>query len=491
MSFILAIDQSTSATKGVLFSESGELVDKVSSDHRQIYPQAGWLEHDAAEIWKNVLKVIRELAERNDLHANQPLGISIANQRETFVVFDRKTGEPLHNAIVWQCRRGALLCDELREQGKEPLIRARTGLKLDTYFPAAKISWLMRQYPDIAAKIHSGEAVIGTIDAYLIHRLTRGEVFATDHTNASRTLLYNVHQLHWDQELCNLFAVPMHALPKVQPCDARFGKTDVEGLFTEPLPICGVMGDSQASLFAQQCYEPGMGKATFGTGTSVLVNVGTNSKLTLEGAVLALAWVIDREPTYALEGIINYSSATIAWLKDQLGLIADASESEALARQVEDNGGVYLVPAFAGLSAPHWQPEARAAILGMSGHTSKAHVVRAALESIGYQIRDVLDMIHDESGITPNLLRADGGPTRNNFLMQFTADITQLPWSVSSVVESSALGAAMAGLLRLGATSLETLANQPRSDKEFIPQIPSAEADRLHQAWQAAVKRVL
>ena len=481
MSLILAVDQSTSATKAVLLDAEGNLIDKVSIDHRQIYPQAGWVEHDPEEIWLNVCKAAKELVDRNEKLTGQIVGLSLSNQRETFVAFDRKTGKPLHNAIVWQCRRGDPLCAELRDAGHERFVKERTGLKLDTYFPASKITWLVREYPEIAAKLQAGEAVIGTMDAYLIHRLTQGREFACDSTNASRTLLYDVHRLGWEQELCDLFEVPLSALPEVRESSDHFGETTIAGVLEAPIPICGVMGDSQASLFAQQCYEPGMGKATFGTGTSVMVNVGSQSNLDIEGAVLALAWVVQGEPTYALEGLINYSAATIAWLKDQLELITDAAESERLAREVTGNGGVYLVPAFAGLSAPYWNPEARAAIVGMSGHTTKAHIVRAALESISYQLRDVLEMIRQESGIAPKLMQADGGPTRNDFLMQFTADITGLPWMVSPVAESSALGAAMAGMLGLGIRcSLEELAELPREAKPYHPTMPSESAEELH-----------
>lgn len=492
MSLVLAVDQSTSATKGVLLDAEGNLLDKVSIDHRQIYPQAGWVEHDAEEIWLNLRKAASQLVQRNESVVPQIVGLSLSNQRETFVVFERKTGTPLHNAIVWQCRRGDPLCAELRDAGHEKIVKQRTGLKLDTYFPASKIAWVIREHPEIAAKLHSGEAVIGTIDAYLIHRLTQGREFVCDSTNASRTLFYDVHRLRWDQELCELFEVPMSALPEVRESSDRFGETTIDDVLKTPIPICGVMGDSQASLFAQQCYEPGMGKATFGTGTSVMVNVGSQSSLDVEGAVLALAWVVRGEPTYALEGLINYSAATIAWLKDQLQLISDAAESERLAREVTDNGGVYFVPAFAGLSAPYWNPEARAAIVGMSGHTSKAHLVRAALESISYQLRDVLEMIRVESGIAPKLMQADGGPTRNDFLMQFTADITRLPWKVSPVAESSALGAAMAGFLGLSIrSSLEELAGLPRESKQYHPTMPPERAEELHAQWQSAVQRVL
>ncbi len=492
MSLILALDQSTSATKAVLFDQSGRIVDKAAREHRQIYPQSGWVEHDAEEIWQNVLVVVRELTERHASALGELAGLSITNQRETFVIFDRTTGRPLHNAIVWQCRRGDALCQELVTAGHEPLVRESTGLKLDTYFPASKIVWLMRERPKFADEIRAGRAVIGTIDAYLVFRLTEGKVFASDHTNASRTLLYDVHRLIWDPELCNLFAIPASALPEVRDCSAKFAETTVAGCLPRAVPICGVMGDSQASLFAQRCFEPGMAKATFGTGTSVLLNVGDQKQTLLKGAVLALAWVLDGQPTYALEGLINYSSATIAWLRDQLGLISDVSECELLATSVDDAAGVYLIPAFAGLSAPHWKPDARAAILGMTGHTQKAHIVRAALESISYQIRDVLDMMQEESRVIPQMLLADGGPTCNEFLMQFTADMIERDLVVTNTPESTALGAAFAGMLGLGIhDSLNALAALPRETKTYHPQKSSAQVANLRGGWQAAVECLL
>jgi glycerol kinase len=541
---ILALDQSTSATKAVLFDDAGQVLDRASRDHRQIYPQPGWVEHDAEEIWQNVLAVVREVAERNREKLAQLAGLSITNQRETILVFDRATGQPLHNAIVWQCRRGDPICQQLREQvmgiapasgaandalvvgsaagmGEslcsstaqnvrrggapnssrggcappitvEEFVRNKTGLKIDTYFSASKLKWLIAEKPDLAARLKSGNAVIGTIDAYLVHRLTGGKVFATDHTNASRTLLFDIGKLRWDEELCALFDVPPRALPEVRESAAQFGDTDAAGALPKRVPIVGVMGDSQASLFAQRCYQPGMAKATFGTGTSVLLNIGNQFRLSEKGAVVALAWVWQGKPTYACEGIINFSAATIEWLKNQLGLIQNVSEVEALATSVADNGGVYLVPAFAGLSAPYWSPDARAAITGMTAHTRKEHVVRAALESIAYQIRDVLDMMRADAKLELQALHADGGPTRNKFLMQFTADMTGAELKVSEVAESSAWGAAMSGLLGLGVCkSLDDLAALPRETKVFRPQMDAAKAKQLHAGWLTAVKRVL
>jgi glycerol kinase len=491
-SYILAIDQSTSATKAVLFDAAGGVIDKASREHRQIYPQPGWVEHDAEEIWQNVLAVVRELATRVREELTSAAGLSITNQRETFVVFDRRTGQPLTNAIVWQCRRGDAICRELAEAGQDGLVRRKTGLKLDTYFSGSKIKQLLADRRDIRERLERGNALFGTIDTYLIYRLTGGKMFATDPTNASRTLLYDIGQFRWDEELCRIFNVPMLALAEVRESFASFGETDAGDVLPKALPICGVMGDSQASMFAQRCFESGAAKATFGSGTSVMLNVGGELKHSEGGAVAALAWVYHGRPTYALEGIINYSSATISWLKDQLGLIHDAAETDALARSVDDNGGVYLVPAFAGLSAPYWSQAARAAIVGMTAHSRKEHIVRAALEAIAYQIRDVLDMMRRDAGVAPQRLHADGGPTRNEFLMQFTADITGVELVVSEVPESSALGAALAGRVGLGHVStLQELAAATQSTRVYEPQISRDQADANYAGWQAAVKRVL
>ena len=492
MSLILALDQSTSATKAVLFDAQGKVLDRASREHPQIYPRPGWVEHDGGEIWQNVLAVVREVAGRNPDKLAQLAGVSITNQRETILVFDRATAKPLHNAIVWQDRRGDPICQELHEQGHDKLVQAKTGLKIDTYFSASKIKWLVSENPGIAGKLKSGDAVIGTIDAYLVHRLTGGKVFATDHTNASRTLLFDIGKLRWDEELCRLFDVPLGALPEVRESAAQFGETDVGGILPRRVPICGVMGDSQASLFAQRCYLPGMVKATFGSGTSVLLNIGGEFRQSERGAVTALAWVWHGQPTYAFEGIINYSAATISWLKNQIGLIQSSSDVEKLATAVADNGGVYLVPAFSGLSAPYWRPEARAAIIGMTAYTSREHIARAAEEAIAYQIRDVLDMMRADARINLQNLHADGGPTRDRFLMQFTADLTGVELKVSEIAESSAWGAAMSGLAGLGIyNSLDDLAALPREVRIYRPQMDSARVKQLHDGWLAAVRRVL
>jgi glycerol kinase len=492
MNYVLAIDQSTSATKAVLFDEACQLVDRASREHRQIYPQPGWVEHDAEELWQNTLAVLRELANRNVDRFSGVIGLAITNQRETFVVFDRRSGRPLHHAIVWQCRRGDAVCQELQSAGAEELVRQRTGLKLDTYFSAPKIKRLLRDKPILRQQVASGDALIGTIDTYLVYRLTSGNLFATDCTNASRTLLFDIDRLGWDEALCDLFNVPVRALAEVRECFDNFGQTDAAGAFPRSVPICGVMGDSQASLFSQGCFETGLAKATFGSGTSVLLNTGGQRHGSDHGPVSALAWVREGRPTYAREGLINYSSATIDWLKNQLGMFADASETASMASAVDDNGGVYFVPAFAGLSAPHWSQSARAAILGMTSHTRREHIVRAALEAIAYQINDVLEMMKSESGVTTRVLYADGGATRNEFLMQFTSDITRTELAVAEVAESSARGAAMAAMLGLGTVRSLADFGQRRGDvKTYQPKMERAKADQLYSDWRLAVRRVL
>lgn len=487
MSHILTIDQSTSATKGLLYDDRGSLLEKASLDHRQIYPQPGWVEHDAEEIWRNALSVLTTITAKA-----RPLCLSITNQRETIVVFDRATGKPLHNAIVWQCRRGDPICAELRSAGHDELVTRKTGLKIDTYFSASKLTWLVRNKPEIAAKLATGEALIGTIDAYLIYRLTGGKVFASDHTNASRTLLFDISNLKWDQELCRIFQVPMDALPEPRDSSARFGETDLGGLLDTPIPICGVMGDSQASLFAHRCFSEGMAKVTLGTGSSVLLNVGPTLRYGGESACSTIAWTHLGMPTYSFEGIISYAAATIAWLKDQLGLIAEPKETEAAALAVPDNGGVYLVPAFAGLSAPYWSPEARAAIVGMTAHTNRNHIIRAALESIAYQLKDVLEMMKQRAGGQLRTINADGGATRNAFLMQFIADMTGLEVAAAQIPDCSPLGAAMAGMLGMGVhESLDALAGLPRDVVRYQPSMPADRVQAFHAGWQRALRQVL
>jgi glycerol kinase len=494
---ILGIDQSTSATKALLFTPAGELLDKTSLPHRQIYPRPGWVEHDAEQIYANTLQAIGQLLDKHPDLLQDLLCLSLTNQRETFVIFERASGKPLHNAIVWQCRRGEPVCAELVAAGHSEQVQQLTGLKIDTYFPAPKLKWLLDDQPALRQKLITGEALFGTIDTYLIYRLTGGRVFATDHTNASRTLLYDIRKLRWDEGLCELFGAPPAALPEVRESSARFGVTDLEGRLGRPLPICGVMGDSQAALFAQRAFKAGSAKVTFGTGSSILLNLGDELKYSANGIVTTIGWVYQGRPTYAFEGITNFTGAIIAWLRDQLNLIDSADETEALATAVENNGGVYLVPAFVGFSAPYWRPEARAAILGLTPYSTKNHVVRAALESIAYLIYDVLKLMGQEAGLELQNVRADGGAVKNRFLMQFVADITRLTVRVSSLPELSALGAVFCGALGMREEydaqyhSLQELQALPMAYLDYRPAMPIEQAQALYQGWQNAIRQIL
>ncbi|MEY4761527.1 MAG: hypothetical protein RLZZ200_1383 [Pseudomonadota bacterium] len=492
MKHLLAIDQSTSASKAVLFDMAGHVLDKAGREHRQHYPQAGWVEHDAEEIWTTTLAACAELLGRQPTVRDTVIGLSITNQRETVVVFDRDTGRPLHPAMVWQCRRGEALCEAQRQQGRDATVRNRTGLRIDGYFSASKLQWLVRERPAIAELLRQGRALIGTMDTYLIYRLTSGAVFATDHTNASRTLLYDIGTLRWDPESCDWWQVPITALADVRDCAADFGSTDLGGLLPRAVPIRGVMGDSQAALFAQHCFEAGTAKATFGTGSSVLLNVGSKKPSAAQGSVAALAWVHDGKPTYALEGIVNYSAATLNWLRDQLGLVSSIEEATALAGDAGANDGVYLVPAFTGLSAPHWRHDARAAIVGLSAHSDRRHIVRAAFEAMAYQLRDVLEMMRAESGVELQQLQADGGPSANALLMQFTADIIGAGLQVAEYPECSARGAALMGLLGLGEqASISALRGLQGQGKQYQRSMPAEVAQKNYEGWQRAVRQVL
>jgi glycerol kinase len=488
----LAIDQSTSATKAMLFTPEGSLIDQETFSHRQIYPRAGWVEHDADEIFNNTLKAASTLLKRHSNQWNSLLALSITNQRETFVLFDRETGKPLYNAIVWQCRRGDELCKELVIAGKEDVVHELTGLKIDTYFPASKLRWLLDARPDLSARLKDGSALFGTIDTYLVYRLTGGKVYATDHTNASRTLFYDIGKLAWSQELREVFGLEFGVLPDVRESSAWYGDTDLAGYLNRRIPICGVIGDSQSALFAQCCFMPGSAKVTFGTGSSVLLNIGHEKRLSAHGTLTALGWVLQGQPTYAFEGIINFTGATITWMRDQLQLIANPAETETLAQSVSDSDGVYLIPAFVGLSAPYWRADVRAAILGMTPSTTRAHVVRAALESIGYIVTDVLKAMGEDAEVKLSTIHADGGAVRNAFLMQFVADMNQLTVRAAEIPELSALGAVFNGGLGLKIyRSLEDLQKLPFGFVEYTSSMDSVRANNMFTGWQAAVQQVL
>ncbi len=487
----LALDQSTSSTKALLFAADGRVLDSEARGHAQHTPQPGWVEHDAEEIWRNALGVLGVLLGRHRERIPHLACLSLANQRETVVVFERGSGRPLHPAIVWQCRRGDRFCAEQGRAGRGEELRRRTGLPLDAYFSASKLQWLARNRPELRARMGRGEAVAGTMDAYLVHRLTEGRVCATDSTNASRTLLYDIHRLGWDPELCGWWEVPAAALPEVRDGLGRFGETTLGGLLPRPLPICGVLGDSQAALLGQGCVRPGMAKVTFGTGSSVLLNIGAKPLASGQGLVTALAWTHRGVPTYAFEGIIISSAATLAWLKDQLGLIGDFASSEALAQEVADNGGVYLVPAFAGLGLPYWKPAARGAILGLSTASDRRHVVRAALESVALQLHDVLAAMGGEAPAPIARLYGDGGPTANRFLMQLTADATGTELRIPAGSNGAARGAMIAGRIALGELAGPEAAPASGEEAVYRPAMPAEALRRLREGWSAAVRRVI
>jgi glycerol kinase len=489
---VLAIDQSTAATKALLFTIDGYLIDQEFLPHVQHYPQSGWVEHNADEIYQNTIKVASSLLNRHLQEKNSILAVSLTNQRETFVLFDRSTGTPLYPAIVWQCRRGDPICQTLREEGKSKTVHDLTGLKIDTYFPASKLCCLLNERPDIRQKLATGSALFGTIDTYLIYRLTNGQVYATDHTNASRTLFFDIEKLSWSEDLCKLFGVEFGVLPDIRESSEWYGDTDLAGLLSRRVPIYGVMGDSQAALFAQRCFSPGEVKVTFGTGSSILLNIGDQKCLSTENTLTALGWVCQGKPTYAYEGILNFTGATIAWLRDQLQLIKDPSETELLALSVPDTDGVYLIPAFVGLSAPYWRNDVKAAILGITPATTRSHIIRAALESIAYSVTDALGSMKEDANLNLDMIHADGGAVRNKFLMQYVSDLNQISVHASQTPELSSLGAVLNGCLGLKVyKSLHDIAELPLEFIEFKPQITQVRRDQLLSGWQNAIKQVL
>lgn len=489
--YILAVDQSTSATKAILFDEACRLINRVNIEHKQYYPQAGWVEHDAEEIYANMIEAIGRLLRETEVEADAEFSLAITNQRETVVVWETATGKPIGKAVVWQCQRGAEICRALKEAGHEKTFLAKSGLLIDPYFSASGVKWLLDHTPGAREAAEAGALRMGTIDAWLIWKLTEGRVHATDYTNASRTLLFNIHTLDWDDELLELFTIPRSMLPEAKPCDTIFGRTTIEGLFPEGIEIAGVLGDSHGALAGQMCFEAGMGKATYGTGSSVMVNIGEEAVAAPEGLVTSVGFAAQGKVFYAFEGNIHCTGATLRWLTDQLQLIASPAETESLATSIESTNGVYLVPAFAGLGAPWWNSEAKAVICGMTLGTTKAHVVRAALEAIPYQIKDLIDLMTGQAGVKLKELRVDGGPTRNKFLMQFQADMLGATINRADLEEASALGAVvMNGLARGVWSSLEEVARLRTSDNRILPTMEEAKRAELYGGWIEAVKLV-
>ncbi|CAG7630658.1 Glycerol kinase [Paenibacillus solanacearum] len=483
--YILSLDQGTTSCRAILFDREGAIIHTAQQEFRQIFPEPGWVEHDADEIWQVQLQVMKQVAAQ--VPAGSIAAIGITNQRETTVVWDRVTGKPLHNAIVWQCRRTSALCHTLKEQGLEPMIKQKTGLVLDPYFSGTKLKWLLDTFPHIREKADKGEALFGTIDSWLIWNLTEGKVHATDVSNASRTMLLNIHTLQWDEDILVKFGIPAAMLPEVRPSSGLYGHTALLDPQI-PVPIAGAAGDQQAALFGQGCFREGMAKNTYGTGCFILNNTGDKPVLSKNGLLTTVAWQIGDRVDYALEGSVFIAGAVIQWLRDGLGLIGDAAETEALARSVDDTEGVYFVPAFAGLGTPYWEPDARGMITGLTRASGKAHLVRAALEAIAYQSRDVLEVMQQETGVRLSELRVDGGAVRNEFLMQFQADMMSVSVVRPKVTESTALGAAFLAGLAVGFWSgLSELEQLKGLDRVFQPEQGEAYSEAKYAGWRRAL----
>lgn len=444
--YVLGIDQSTQGTKALLFDAEGKLLCRTDLPHQQMIDEKGWVEHDPEEIYRNTISAVKLLVEKAGIDKGEIRALGISNQRETALVWDRVSGHPVYNAVVWQCARGAAICEKIAAQGKAELIRSHTGLSLSPYFSAAKIAWVLQNVKGAAEKADKGELCCGTVDSWLVYKLTKGTVFRTDYSNASRTQMFNIKKLEWDEEICGLFRIPVHCLAEVTDSNGFYGETDFEGFLNHPIPIRGVIGDSHGALFGQGCLEKGMTKATYGTGSSVMMNIG-ECPVFSNRVVTSLAWGMDGKVSYVLEGNINYTGAVITWMKDDLNLIQSAAETEGLARQANPLDATYLVPAFSGLGAPYWDSEAKAVFCGMSRTTKRAELVKAGLESIAYQITDVIVAMEKESGIEIGELRVDGGPTKNKYLMQFQSDMAEIPVQIPPDEELSGIGAAyIAGL---------------------------------------------
>lgn len=489
--YILALDQGTTSSRAIVFDRRGRPVAQAQKEFRQIYPQPGWVEHDPDEIWQSQVEVARQAIDKAGLEASDIAAVGITNQRETTVVWDRETGRPLHNAIVWQCRRTAPLCDRLRAEGLAETVRTKTGLVIDAYFSGTKLRWLLDNVPGLSDKARSGRVAFGTIDTWLIWNLTGGKVHATDFSNASRTMLFNLQTLDWDDELLAALGIPRNVLPEPRPSSGVFGHTNPD-LFGTAVPITGDAGDQQAALFGQACFEPGLGKNTYGTGCFMLLNTGSKPIYSSKGLLTTVAWGLPDGVTYALEGSVFITGAAVQWLRDGLGIITSAAETEELAASVPDTGGVYLVPAFVGLGAPYWDAYARGVICGLTRGTSRAHLARATLEAICYQTRDVLEAMAADAGLSLKALRVDGGAVVNNFLMQFQADILGVPVERPVVNETTALGAAyLAGLATGYWTDRREIAGFWASDRVFSPAMDPAAREGLYRGWRKAVSRAL
>ena len=478
--YILGIDQSTAGTKAILFDSNGALICRYDIPHRQIINEKGWVEHDLAEIYKNTIEAAKKVIAEAGIDKAQILGLGISNQRETAAVWDKETGTPIYNAIVWQCVRGEAICDKIAQAGHSEKIKEITGLNLSPYFSAAKIAWVLKN-----VEIGEKKLCAGTIDSWLVYKLTGN--FKTDYSNASRTQLFDIKNLHWSTEVCELFGIDCSILPQVCDSDSCFGHTDFEGLFDAPIPICAVMGDSHGALFGQGCHSPGMMKTTYGTGSSIMMNIGGTPTLSDRGVVTSIAWKIGGRVEYVLEGNINYTGAVIKWLIEEMGLIESPQQTEQLAITANESDGTYLVPAFSGLGAPHWKSEARAIICGMSRTSGKAEIVKAALECIAYQIYDVIIAMKDTAGIDGDSVRVDGGATKNKYLMQFQSDILNMPVLVPTLEELSGAGVSYCAGIALGLYDKNKVFSALQRVK-YLPNMEKETRNKKISGWLKAIK---
>lgn len=486
--YVMALDAGTTSNRAIIFNQDSQIVGVAQKEFTQYFPQPGWVEHDAEEIWSSMTTVMKEALEKAHLSAKDISAIGITNQRETAVVWEKKTGRPVYNAIVWQSRQTADICEDLKRQGLEDTFHQKTGLLIDAYFSGTKVKWILDHVENARKQAENGELLFGTIDTWLIWKLTGGKVHITDYSNASRTLMYNIVKREWDDELLKYLTVPKCMLPEVRPSSEVYGET-IPTILGGPVKIAGAAGDQQAALFGQNCFEPGMAKNTYGTGCFLLMNTGETIHHSKNGLVTTIAWGVDGKVEYALEGSIFVAGSAIQWLRDGLHLIESAADSEWMAKRVDDTAGVYMVPAFVGLGAPYWDMNARGMLIGLTRGTTRKHIIRATLESMAYQTRDVLSAMEKDAGIQLTSLKVDGGAVANNFLMQFQADVLGVPVDRPEVIETTALGAAyLAGLATGVWSSKEELKKSWQLDVRFTPKLSKTDADKLYKGWTKAVK---
>lgn len=491
--YIIALDQGTTSSRAIIFDSEQKIVGVAQKEFTQIYPKEGWVEHDPMEIWSSQSGVLAEVIARTGVSQHDIIGIGITNQRETTIVWDKNTGKPLYNAIVWQCRRTAKICDELKKiEGLDEYVRENTGLLIDAYFSGTKIKWILDNVEGAREKAERGELLFGTVDTWLIWKLTNGKVHATDYTNASRTMIYNIKKLEWDEKLLDILGIPKSMLPEVKDSSGTFGYANLGGKGGHRVPIAGVAGDQQAALFGQACFKEGDSKNTYGTGCFLLMNTGEKMVRSQNGLVTTIAIGLNGKVEYALEGSIFIGGASVQWLRDELKLVGESRDTEYFARKVKDSAGVYVVPAFVGLGAPYWDMYARGAIVGLTRGANKNHIIRATLESIAYQTRDVLEAMQEDSGIKLSSLKVDGGAAANNFLMEFQADILGTAVRRPMTLETTALGAAYLAGLAVGFwETKDEITAQWKLDTEFVPNMCEDERAKKYKGWKKAVKRAL